>query len=204
MVEHRIENAGVPGSSPGLPIPGEATFGPSVTAVESQVPDHLKPELQAVEALIRSAFAGVTRAGGVSWSEANVIDNYGSDEERAAARSSDPDTAWEQLVDDPKWDDEWNFFPFLDAIGFRYYIAPAMIRAARLGFSDRLAYALQTSEEFQGLDLENWSLLTDPQSEAIARFLRFMLAVERRSEDAFYTEEWEDAYAQWRRWECGE
>ena len=41
--------------------------------------------------LVKTEFADVTREGGVSWSEGYVIDDYGSKEERAAARAKDKD-----------------------------------------------------------------------------------------------------------------
>lgn len=84
---------------------------------------------------IYAAFRGVTRDGGISWTETGVIDDYGTDEERARARLEDTDRSWEELVDDPRWgpDTGWGGYSFLDAIGFRYYLAPAMVRAVRSG-----------------------------------------------------------------------
>lgn len=46
----------------------------------SFVPKHLEEEQAAVEAQIRAAFKGVTRDGGVSWSEAESIDMYETEE----------------------------------------------------------------------------------------------------------------------------
>ncbi len=97
----------------------------------SFVPKHLEEEQVAVEAQIRAAFKGVTRDGGISWSETDSIDLHETEEQQAAARASDAEQCWEDLVDDPNWDEGIGVggFTFLDAIGYRYYIAPAMIRS---------------------------------------------------------------------------
>lgn len=100
---------------------------------DEELPDSLKRERQAAEARVFKAFRGVTRAGGVSWSESAVIDDDGTTDECAAARERDPDTSWEQLVDDPCWNPEpgCGGYSFLDAIGFRYYLPPGLIRDLR-------------------------------------------------------------------------
>lgn len=97
------------------------------------MPDSLKRERRAAEARVFKAFRGVTRAGGVSWSESVVIDDYGTADECAAACELDLDTSWEQLVEDPSWNPEpgCGGYSFLDAIGFRYYLPPGLIRDIR-------------------------------------------------------------------------
>ena len=83
---------------------------------------------------IYAVFAGVTREGGVSWSEADFLDGPPRKiADRLKYRANDNDENWESLVEDPKF----KFGPgigglgFLDAVGFRYYLAPSMIRALR-------------------------------------------------------------------------
>lgn len=152
----------------------------------------LETERQAVEAAIRAAFAGVDRAGGVSWTEADVIDDWGTDEERAEARALDKERSWESLVDDPTWDHEigGGRFSFLDPIGFRYYMAPAMIRCARSGHGEFTSYALSVDGNFKRRLV---SLFTPAQASATARFIRYMIRVDSRSaEDPL--EEWKIAY----------
>ena len=99
------------------------------------LPEHLREEATRVEDHIRRVFKGVKRDGGISWSGALVVDRRGSDDEIAAAALQDRESCWENLVDDPEWDEEPGMggFNFLDPIGFRYYIAPAMIRCTRRG-----------------------------------------------------------------------
>ena len=126
-----------------------------------------------LEREIFSAFAGVTRDGGTSWSEGWAIDCNGSDEECRAARESDRDQSWEQLVDVPNWNHDVGPWSFLDAIGFRYYLAPTMIRAAREGGIAAFAYALD--HPVYGDELR--TLLTPAQHAAIHHFLQYLLDV---------------------------
>jgi hypothetical protein len=50
---------------------------------------------------IRRAFRAVSRADGVTLHEALVIDNYGSDAERSAARRPDTDCQWQDVPEHP-------------------------------------------------------------------------------------------------------
>jgi len=169
----------------------------------SDVPSRLREEQIAVEQQIRRAFRGVTRAGGVSWSESVVIDNHGSEAEAAAAREQDTEQSWEDLVDDPNWIEDPGIggFNFLDPIGFAYYIAPAMIRSARRGHGEFVGYALHIDGEFKR---ELVSRLSPAQRHATARFVRFMIAVHQAIGDHLYGETWKDAYkAYWKLWDVG-
>jgi hypothetical protein len=172
--------------------------------MSSMVPPHLIPEQAAVEAAIRAAFKGVGRAGGVSWSEAWIIDDYGNEEECAAARARDTERSWEDLVDDPNWDDERGVggFSFLDAIGFAYYIAPAMVRDVRRGCSAYLAFTL----DIGGFRRTQVAALDEAQGAAIARFLRFMIATcEADGDDDIGVESWRRAYdSHWRQFDRGQ
>jgi hypothetical protein len=90
-----------------------------------------------VEREIREAFKDVTRAGGMSWSEA-ALEDGGSDfddlskEELAVL---DKDSSWEDLVEDDSWNDSPGIggMTFLDPIGFAYYLPVIMIRSMRKG-----------------------------------------------------------------------
>ena len=80
--------------------------------------------------LIEQAFDGVSREGGVSLHEAYVIDNYGDEEERAAARLKDTDSRWQDVdlsqihaLDIPMF--------FMDPIGFRYYLPVFLVAELR-------------------------------------------------------------------------
>ena len=132
---------------------------------------------------IHEAFADVSREGGVSWSETEVLDRYGDEDERLDARRSDKDTHWSQLVDDPNWHLEPGVggFSFLDSIGFRYYFAPAMLRCLR---DDEDAWLLHSrlgpaTPEFEGYHQTQLSLLDDRQRRCVARFLLFLARVDQ-------------------------
>ena len=150
--------------------------------MSNSIPVHLREEQAAVEAEIRSAFRDVTRAGGVSWSEAEVIDRtWGDESEQAAARAKDAELRWEDLVESPTWSHESGMggFTFLDPIGFRYYLAPAMIRCLRDGDVGGLVLHLAGHGKFCR---SKFSVFTAVQSRVVARFLRLMVDVERSFE----------------------
>ena len=129
---------------------------------------------------IHEAFKDVSRHGGVSWSESEVIDDYGSDEERQLARMRDTDTTWQEVADDPTWwvDMGVGGLSFLDPIGYRYYLPACMTVAIRGGFYEWLLYSLTIDEERELRDykLKQWSLLDECQKRCVKHFIEFMLA----------------------------
>lgn len=149
----------------------------------------------AVEAEIRDAFRGVTREHGVSWSEAEVIDRYGGAVERATARAEDQERSWEELVDDPAWDADPGMggYIFLDPIGFRYYIAPALIRCVRGEFCHSAMWTLKIEDSFSR---EKISMFSPEQKNAVARAIRFLIAIDEAGDF-----DWATAYdSYWRDW----
>ena len=168
-----------------------------------EVPERFRGEQRSVEAQIRDAFRGVTREGGVSWSESVIVDGDGSGRTREQARLEDTETAWEELVDDPSWQHEVGMggFNFLDPIGYRYYIAPAMIRCIREGGGEVISYALDVSGDFKrGLV----SLINPNQAHVIARFIRLMIAIHKAVGDEIFGASWIFAYKiHWREWDRG-
>ncbi len=129
--------------------------------------------------LVKAAFKDVSRRGGVSWSESEIIDNYGSVEERKFARAQDRDRQWTDLLTDEKfYPSGIGGFCFLDPIGFRYYL-PAAICLALAKREDTvfdlnsLGFHLQSS--VGGLP-DNMELFTTEQLTAIAECLWFELA----------------------------
>ena len=141
--------------------------------------DDLEKERAAVLSAIHEAFAGVTREGGVSWSETDLLDGgRGWPELLAEARKNDLDTRWEELTDDPNWD-AWpggGGFSFLDPIGFTYYLPPALIRIATAsepsGLEESMQYHLSVPKHGQGPLARDF--LNEAQRKAVARFLLFM------------------------------
>ena len=138
-------------------------------------------------------FAQVTRQDGVSWSEALVIDNYGSEEECAAARASDKDKHWAELVDDEAWDADQGYggFSFLDAIGFRYYLPAAMTRCIRTGEDGTIRIHLSRAHD----GISDWrystlGLLDGNQRRCVARFLALMVDISRQEHDVPLFAQW--------------
>ena len=163
-----------------------------------EIPVEMAGECQAVEAEIRETFRGVTRVGGVSWEETYVIDSYGSDEDREAARLSDRDHSWEELIDDSGWETHIYLggFNYLDSIGYRYYLPAAMIRCLRRWPEERTAFALTIQDKDPRFgEYRQWqiALLNLEQSACIARFLRLMVLLNRRDGQERADCEWRKA-----------
>lgn len=132
---------------------------------------------------ISRAFDGVTREGGISLREAEVIDDLGDDDERIAARLLDTEKRWQDV---PARDIEYYFqsLTFLDAIGFRYYIPAFMIWTLREGRTSDSATTEFTiydlcpgihSERLQPSMIRQYGLLTEDQNAIVCRYLRFMV-----------------------------
>jgi hypothetical protein len=155
--------------------------------------EQLEREIRAVEAEIREAFGGVTREGGVSWSESVIIDGDLSGRTREEARALDTESRWEELVDDTNWyhDGGWGGFNFLDPIGVRYYMAPVMIRCIREGGGEFTSYAMDIKSDFKRGQV---SLLNQQQLQAVARFVRLMIAMHAASGDFICRAPWVTAY----------
>lgn len=168
-------------------------------------PLELSPEL-AIErdvliAEIYAAFDGVTREGGVSWSEADVIDRYRTDEERQIAREQDTEPNWQALVEaqiGPPWDCvDWCF---LDPIGWRYYLAAAMIinvQGVRQAVSE-FELTLRSDDPGERA-VENFSSLSFRQKHCVRWFLRYTITLERSKGERFFATLWRRAYkSYWR------
>lgn len=148
---------------------------------ESDLPPFVIAERDALLVEISTAFSGVSREGGVTWNETEIIDLYGSLEERSAARLTDQDACWQDVLDDPNWDPEpgvgaWSF---LDAIGFRYYLPAGMVFAIRRGFDSGICYHLTLSQgDLQEHRQDQWSRFDATQRLCIKRFLRYMAVLD--------------------------
>ena len=140
---------------------------------------------QALIEEITQAFEGVSREGGVSLSESRVIDDYGSDEERAWARAGDTDKKWEEVPDEGI-QQGYSCLSFLDEIGFAYYIPAYMTWYIRnvdsndpevMGSNtfEFLIYSLGASMDgiITEYKVSQFRLLTLEQRRAIAHFLQF-------------------------------
>ena len=142
----------------------------------------LESERNRVESRIRTAFAGVSRSGGVSWTGSVVLDGDGSHRTPEDARAEDTESSWESLVNDKTWRLESGMggFNFLDPIGTRYYIAPAMIRATRGAETANISFALYFDPPPHTDDFRErrFALLDSKQRRAIHSFLVFMVLLD--------------------------
>lgn len=143
----------------------------------------LNAEAEAMIKQIEEAFKGVNRKGGVSWSEAHVLDDYGDLAERLKARKEDKDKDWHELLRDPKWqpDSGHGGWAFLDPIGFRYYLPAAMIRSVQQGYDAGISFWL-TLAKGRGGDLEDWSKFTPKQRYCVRSFVLYMLSASKEEE----------------------
>ena len=91
------------------------------------------PDEQALAAEVAAAFGGVDLGNGVTWLEAESIDNYESPAERAAARRTDVSAGGWLTVSDQLFDRFPSAVTFLDAHGFRYYLPAFIVADIRRG-----------------------------------------------------------------------
>lgn len=97
---------------------------------------------------IHTVFDKVTREGGISLREANVIDDYGTDEQRVQARLLDTDTHWSQ-VDVEQLDPGCSCMSFVDPIGYRYYAPAYMVYILKYGYSNVFGGSFVDSNIFE-------------------------------------------------------
>ncbi|MBX3381197.1 MAG: hypothetical protein KF805_13970 [Phycisphaeraceae bacterium] len=150
--------------------------------------DAMEARKKALIAEVYAAFEGVSREGGVSWSQAYVVDNYGDENSYAAAGQEDVDNQWEELVSDESWlaDGIGGGFAFLDPIGFRYYLPAAMIRELNEHASSGIERYLNLPPRgAKGRDshLKQRALLNERQGRCTAAFVRFAIDREKNSDN---------------------
>ena len=120
---------------------------------------------------IDSAFAGVELGDGVSMHETQVIDDYGTCEQRVAARTPDEKFDWHKLIDDPEI--TWllgaaSGMCFLDATGLRFYLPACLSLGVRYPEGGEEVGDMLGSLEFclahlSAYSLERLAILTDAQ-----------------------------------------
>ncbi len=174
----------------------------------------LQAERDALTAEIHAAFEGVSREGGVSWSETFALDQCcPTQEECDRARAMDQDEGWVELVDDSEWNEQplSGGFSYLDPIGFRYYLPVALVRSVRSGRDNGIRHALSLvpsraidklradfalsakhHEDMNAYRLETWSLLSNRQCLCVARFLRHMIVLNSGKDHR-----WQDELRSW-------
>jgi hypothetical protein len=147
-------------------------------------------DAQAIVDAIREAFAGVRR-GAITLHEAEVIDSYGSDDERADARQRDTEQNWEDLPDQHIEECPWALC-HLDPVSWRYYIPAYMIWSLR-NFrsndsivSDFTIYTFDASDsdaKLREYSTERYRTLSPSQSRDVCRFLTYMANIGERADN---------------------
>lgn len=153
--------------------------------------------MDAAEAIIeeiRAAFAGVRR-GEISLHEAEVIDEYGSDESREMARTQDVENCWED-VPDSHIEECTTALCHVDPESWRYYVPAYMCWALRHFETsssivvDFTIYTFKPSElddSVLNYQMKRYELLNKAQCKAVCRFLQYMANCNRADSDAAKT-----------------
>lgn len=142
-------------------------------------------QIETIVRAIETAFADVERGDGITIHEADVIDVYGSDEQRAAARLKDREQHWRD-VPDATIEGHASALTFLDQTGFHYYL-PAYLRWTPRNYAttdsssiSATIYALELrpaeDASLVGSYLASFSRLNAAQARSVCRALRFLAA----------------------------
>jgi hypothetical protein len=130
----------------------------------------------ALIALIEGAFAEVQLDGGVSFAEAELIDDYAMSsrtEFDPPPRGYGSGPPWQALTLEDLDRYHWGNFSFQDARGIRYHL-PALLcvhlRGKAPGALDSLMFTLTSGHQLDAL----LRLLTPAQRHAVARYLAFL------------------------------
>lgn len=138
------------------------------------------------KAAVREAFAGVTLGGGVGLSEAQALDDYASNEIRAACRAGDEENDWAAI---PLKDlNRHSGSPaFLDAEGMRFHLPAYMIADLDGDYRHEFVPYLCGRQE-------TFSLLTPLQRNAVEVYLR---AISEKENLPSYQYDVERALEEW-------
>lgn len=139
--------------------------------------EHKSKEVLIAE--IKSAFAGIRLGNGISWREADVIDDYGSKEQRKLARMQDEKEDWTKiplaLIGDLRYQ---AVLSFLDVAGLKYYLPICMIYFLEKGdesgsaIVDSIIFTLTDEKRIKALTAQ----LNNAQLECVKSFLLMDLA----------------------------
>jgi hypothetical protein len=126
--------------------------------------------------IIHAAFSNVSLGNGISLRQAQVIDNYGegvTDEEFNNLTLNETTDDWSKV---PLAELELDCLAHLDAAGFRYYIPAFMLSVLNHYEPSSMRVigtlsSLYPKEEMWFFHMERYSLLSEPQREAIAQYI---------------------------------
>jgi hypothetical protein len=140
----------------------------------------MRDEIQRIVDLIHIAFHGVQR-GEITIHEAEIIDNYGTVEERAAARREDVEPEWEEIPDG-FIEACSNGLPHLDPKSWCYYLPRYMewtvqhLTRSHSMTVDHTIYTLLLGDDWSLNEYmrRRYGQLTSAQCEAVGMFLSHM------------------------------
>lgn len=142
--------------------------------------------IESVKAVVRDAFAGVALGDGVGLREAQALDDYASNEVRAAYRAGDEKNDWAAIkVED--LNRHSGSATFMDAEGMRFHLPAYMIADLDGDYKHELAPHLCGCPE-------KFSLLTPHQRDAVELYLR---AVHQKANMPSYQYDIERALKEW-------
>jgi hypothetical protein len=158
---------------------------------------------------ISAAFDGVSREGGRTLHEADAIDDRKSIEEQYIARAHDTELRWQDVADEDIITC-CSALSFLDEKGFRYYIPAFMICSLRHwgedvgGILKSCEYPLlhdypKSLRRSDPAAIASKYQFTEAQSQATARFLRFIIDFDEIAGDRATV----DAVKRWEKYAFG-
>ncbi|MCX5688271.1 MAG: hypothetical protein NTV94_00510 [Planctomycetota bacterium] len=158
------------------------------------------PDTIALLGEIVEAFGTVHRRGGRSWTDAMALDLMGVPHVDFPVAYREDDCSWLDVADDAGWDPYRGIggWPFLESIGFRYYLAAAMYRAVRTGESGGLAHQMELPFDTKAKRrlLDRWILDAHQQRVAL-RVAEFMRARAFAAADTSDYDEWDRVVQGW-------
>jgi hypothetical protein len=149
---------------------------------------------------LEHAFGGVTREGGVSWTQSIERDLLAVAGKDFTVAHREDDRSWREVAGDPGWDPDAGIggWAFLDGVGLRYYLAAAMWRSLEGGEVGCLAW--QFRRPLKGASRrrfeDRWTL-DAAQHQVAVRFAAFMLERAFERGDQSGHDEWEAAISSW-------
>jgi hypothetical protein len=105
---------------------------------------------------INDAFRDVELGDGVSLHEADVIDGYGTMDERKKARLLDAEKSWQGISEDKLWQFQWGPFSFMNEKGKRFYLPAFMTYSLKKG--DAGQHALFCIEHLEANEMHVFTL----------------------------------------------
>ena len=158
------------------------------------------PRVQQLLDEITAAFHSVTRLAGRSWTDAMALDLMGVPRIDFPITHRENDQSWLDVAQDAGWDPDRGIggWPFLDAIGFKYYLAAAMYRAVQSGDEGNLAHQMDLPFEAKARRrfLDRWTL-DERQRRVAMQVAAFMRAKALADNDSTGFDEWERVIQNW-------